>query len=72
MYREHVPILNAGMRFDPDTFARGVTFAVLSIRQQFIRLREQMIAVDAAGHKAQALWGWGTTLGVWIPGTCNG
>lgn len=58
MYRDHVAIISAGMRADPDTFARGVTFAFLSIRTQFPRVAEQMRQVDAAGHKAQALWGY--------------
>lgn len=57
MYQDHVSIINAGMRADPDTFARGVTFAFLSIRTQFVRVAEQMKQVDNAGHKAQALWG---------------
>lgn len=57
MYAEHVPIINAGMRHSPEIFARGVTFAFLSMRTQFVRLNEQMAQVDAVGHSAQALWG---------------
>lgn len=57
MYAEHVPIINAGMRHSPEIFARGVTFAFLSMRTQFIRLNEQMKQVDAVGATAQALWG---------------
>lgn len=57
MYQDHVPILNAGMRADPDTFVRGVTFAFLSIRTQFIRVAGQMAEVDRAGQSARALWG---------------
>lgn len=57
MYQDHVPILNAGMRLDPDTFVRGVTFAFLSMRTQFIRVAGQMAEVDRAGSNARALWG---------------
>lgn len=57
MYQDHVSIINAGMRADPDTFARGVTFAFLSIRTQFVRVAEQMAQVDAVGANARALWG---------------
>lgn len=57
MYREHVPTLNAAMRDDADIFLRGVTFAVLSIRTQFIRVSGQMAEVEAAGSQARALWG---------------
>lgn len=57
MYQDHVSIINAGMRADPDTFARGVTFAFLSIRTQFVRVAEQMAQVDAVGSNARALWG---------------
>jgi len=57
MYQDHVSILNAAMRHDPDIFVRGVTFAFLSIRVQFIRVSAQMAEVDNAGVKARALWG---------------
>jgi hypothetical protein len=57
MYQDHVSIINAGMRADPDIFARGVTFAFLSIRTQFVRVAQQIAEVEAAGTKARALWG---------------
>lgn len=58
MYQDHVSILNAGMRADPDTFARGVTFAFLSVRQKFPRVCDALKAVDHAGTNARDLWGW--------------
>lgn len=58
MYRDHVAILNSAMRHDPDIFLRGVTFAVLSIRQQFPLVCDQLTEVDVASTKARALWGY--------------
>lgn len=58
MYQDHVALLNAAMRSDPDIFLRGVTFAVLSIRTQFVRVTQQMAEVEAASTKARALWGY--------------
>lgn len=58
MYQDQVAVLNAAMRLDPDIFLRGVTFAVLSIRQQFITLADQMRQVDAVSLNARALWGY--------------
>lgn len=57
MYQDHVSIINQAMRSDPDIFLRGVTFAFLSMRTQFVRVAEQMREVDAAGSNARALWG---------------
>lgn len=71
MYKEHVPIINAGMRHDPETFARGVTFAVLSMRTQFVRLNEQMKQVDNAGQSAQALWGFKRGAYLFLRKRCN-
>lgn len=58
MYQDQVSIINAGMRADPDTFVRGVTFAVLSIRTQFVRVYEQMVEVENTGLNARSLWGY--------------
>lgn len=57
MYQDHVRVISAGMRSDPDIFVRGVTFALLSIRTQFVRIREQMTAIDHAGTSCRCLWG---------------
>lgn len=57
MYQEHVRIINAGMRECPDVFLRGVTFAVLSIRQQFVTVTRALAEVEAAGTNARSLWG---------------
>jgi len=58
MYQDHVPMLNSAMRSDPDIFLRGVTFAVLSIRTQFVQVSQQIAEVEAAGTNARALWGY--------------
>lgn len=58
MYQDHVAILNSAMRRDPDIFLRGVTFAVLSIRQKFPLVCDQLAEVDVASTKARALWGY--------------
>lgn len=58
MYQDHVSLLNAAMRCDPDIFVRGVTFAVLSIRQQFPTAVKSMGEVEMAGTNARALWGY--------------
>lgn len=57
MYQDHVSVINSAMRRDPDIFVRGVTFAFLSMRTQFVRVREQMKEVDALGSSARSLWG---------------
>lgn len=58
MYSVHVPVINAAMRACPDTFARGVMFAVLSIRQPFTIVPEQLREVRTRRDKAKALFGW--------------
>lgn len=58
MYQDHVGLLNVAIRHDPDIFCRAVTFAVLSIRQQFPTAVKAMSEVEVAGTKARALWGY--------------
>lgn len=58
MYAQHVAMLNAGMRADVDIFERGVTFAFLSIRVQFVRVGQLLAEVEYAGTKARGLWGY--------------
>ena len=57
MYDTEVPRLSAGMRSDPEIFARGVTFAILSIQQQFITLPRSMADVSATGDASKYLFG---------------
>jgi hypothetical protein len=57
MYGNHVPTICAAMRDNPDTFARGVTFVVLTIRQMITVVPDQMAEVDAEGDYARALFG---------------
>lgn len=57
MYHQHVSIINAGMRADVDTFERGVTFAFLSIRTQFVRITQQMADLQTMGVNSRVLWG---------------
>lgn len=57
MYQEHVRVISAGMRGDPDVFVRGVAFAILSIRQQFVTVTRALAEVERAGLNARSLWG---------------
>lgn len=57
MYQDHVRVISAGMRSDPDIFVRGVTFALLSIRTQFVRIHEQMAEIERTGNSCRCLWG---------------
>jgi len=49
MYREHNPIIAAGMREDFRTFQRGVMFAVCSIRQPTVTVPDQIAALFDSG-----------------------
>jgi hypothetical protein len=55
MYRDHVAILNAGIRHDPDIFCKAVTFAVLSMRQTFVSAVQSMKTFT--GMTDRHLWG---------------
>ena len=55
MYDKHVPQIAAGMRADPETFARGVMFAICSIRQPITRVPELLRDLDANGETSVAL-----------------
>ena len=44
-YASHVPAIAEGMRSDPAIFARGILFAVLSMRQPFVTVPDQMLDV---------------------------
>lgn len=63
MYATHNPQIAAAMRADVNVFKRGALFAILSIRQPFTRVPEQLGAVldgdlsHLFGFKAQA-WGY--------------
>lgn len=56
MYQDHVSILNAGIRHDPDIFCKAVTFAVLSIRQQFLTAVQSL--KEFSGVTDRHLWGY--------------
>lgn len=58
MYANHVPIINSAMRADVDVFARGVMFAVLSARTQFVTVEAQLKELDERGAKARCLFSW--------------
>ena len=58
MYANHVPQIAAAMRADQPTFCRGVMFAILSARVQFIRVPGQCRELSARKADAQCLWGW--------------
>lgn len=58
MYANHVPIIAAAMRADVECFARGVMFAILSVRVQFPRVPDQCKELETGKAKARCLWGW--------------
>lgn len=58
MYNEHVPVINSAMRQCPETFARGIMFAVLSARQPFSNIAVQMDDLAAKGEKSRYLFAW--------------
>jgi len=63
MYAQHVPIISSAMHASPSVFARGVLFALLSIRVQFPRVPDMLRDVSKRGENASALWGF--KLGAW-------
>lgn len=58
MYQNHVPKINAAMRACPEAFARGIMFAVLSARTQFVTVADQMRELDRDGMNARCLFNW--------------
>jgi hypothetical protein len=64
MYRDHVPLINAAMRSSPDYFVRGVTFAILSARQPFVTVPDQLTELDEDGADARGLFSW--KYGAWL------
>lgn len=57
MYANHNPTIANAMRNDVDTFIRGATFAVLSIRQPIFLVGVQMLDVDEFRSESQWLFG---------------
>lgn len=55
MYDKHNPPIAAGMRSDPETFARGVLFSCMSARQPIITVPDMMRDVDRHGGDAKSL-----------------
>ena len=55
MYDKHNPQIAAGMKSDPETFARGVLFSALSARQPIISVPDMLRDVDRNGADAIAL-----------------
>jgi len=55
MYADHVPKIRDGMRSDPETFARGVMFAILSIQQPITRVPAMLRDVARVGDSSSAL-----------------
>lgn len=58
MYDQHVPRINAAMRACPDTFARGVMFAVLSARTKFPSIKMQLQDLEQKKEKSSHLFSW--------------
>lgn len=57
MYSAHVPKISHVMRTSVDGFARGILFAICSIRQPITAVPEQLEEVDRLGPRAKALFG---------------
>jgi hypothetical protein len=55
MYASEMPRIRDGMLADPETFARGIMFAVCSIRQSVERVPALLRDIDANGERAEAL-----------------
>ena len=58
MYADEVPVIEAAMRYDAQTFANGVMFAILSARVPFGRTPEQCRDLAKYGEKSKTLWSW--------------
>lgn len=58
MYATHIPFIRDVAIADYDGFADVVTFAALSVRQQFIRVPAMMDDVRKNGAGSHHLWGW--------------
>lgn len=58
MYADHVPIINAAMRADPDVFAQGVLFAFASARIQFVKVPDVLDDIRHRGDKSPHLFSW--------------
>ena len=57
MYADHVPLINDAMRTDAATFARGVMFASLSIRQPVENVPAYLDDLDQTGAESVYLLG---------------
>ena len=57
MYETHVPYIASAMRQDADAFARGVTFALLSIQQMFVTVPKAVVDVEQNGTASRFLFG---------------
>ena len=57
MYKAHVPYIASAMRQDADAFARGVTFALLSIQQMFVTVPKAMVDVEQNDTASRFLFG---------------
>jgi hypothetical protein len=57
VYCNHVPVIAAAMRACPETFERGVMFAILSARVRFSRVPQSMRDLERHGARASCLWG---------------
>lgn len=55
MYATEVPKIREGMVSDPETFARGIMFAVCSIRQSVERVPDMLRDIDRRGERSEAL-----------------
>lgn len=57
MYAEDVKAISEAMRADPEIFARGILFALLSIRQPITMVPEMLADVAETGDASRYLFG---------------
>ena len=66
MYKDDVAVIAEAMRSNLDVFERGVMFAVLSARQPFMRVRDQMEGLEKDGENYGGLFSWKLNAYLWL------
>lgn len=57
MYQNHVPYIAGAMQADPNAFARGAIFAILSIQQQLVTVPKACADVERNADQSRFLFG---------------
>ena len=66
MYKDDVAVIASAMRSNLEVFERGVMFAVLSARQPFMRVRDQMEGLEKDGENHRGLFSWKLDAYLWL------